>query len=103
MEIDFTQVSSSHNDEEKAKIDIRREVNDQARLTVSLKNFNPRADGNQIIEGNQILKHPFLAWVERVPFSANYTIPNFPIYNGMGCPRAYLVRFLAHCRNVVRR
>ncbi|CAL5330193.1 unnamed protein product [Camellia sinensis] len=84
-------------DDEKAKIEARRETEHQAKVTVSLKDEGFEAHQNLSIERNQISGHPFPNWVEWVQFP-----PRFPLYNGVGCPRRHLVRFLAQCGNTVK-
>ncbi|CAL5425633.1 unnamed protein product [Camellia sinensis] len=89
-------------DDDKAKIEARRETEHQAKVTVSLKDEGFEAHQNLSIERNQISGHPFPNWVEWVQFSRGYAVPHFSLYNGTGCPRRHLVRFLAQCGNTVK-
>lgn len=105
MDINFqdgdVQVRSSPEDDMRAKIEGRKERN-QAKIVVSLKEEMSRTTQDYMIYGEQILSHPFPQWVEMVLFPRGYSIPQFPLYNGVGCPRRHLVHFLALCGNTIR-
>ncbi|KAK2980357.1 hypothetical protein RJ640_014530 [Escallonia rubra] len=96
------QVDSNPSDDEKARIEARRERGDRASVTVSLKEEGSEAPKNHIMEATQILRYPFPTWVETVPFPRGYQVPIFFIYSGVGCLRRHLIRFLAQCGDTVR-
>ncbi|KAF7149768.1 hypothetical protein RHSIM_Rhsim02G0166900 [Rhododendron simsii] len=96
------QIRSCPEDDEKARVFARREGTNQAKIIVALKEEKYKIPQNYAIGGEHILNHPYLEWVEMVLFPRGYSIPHFPLYNGVGCPRCHLVHFLAPCGNTIR-
>lgn len=43
----------------------------------------------------------FIIRADEVRLPIGYTVPQFHMYNGYGCPRRHLVRFLAQCGDTV--
>ncbi|KAH7836484.1 hypothetical protein Vadar_001965 [Vaccinium darrowii] len=95
------QVRSSPEDDRRAKIEGRKERS-RVKIVVSLKEEMSRTTQDYMIREEQISSHPFPQWVEMVLFPRGYSIPHFPLYNGVGCPRRHLVHFLALCGNTIR-
>ncbi|KAH7851899.1 hypothetical protein Vadar_018143 [Vaccinium darrowii] len=95
------QVRSSPEDDRRAKIEGQKKRN-QAKIVVSLKEEMSKTTQNYMIHGEQISSHPFPQWVEMVLFPRGYSIPHFPLDNGVGCPRHHLVHFLALCGDIIR-
>ncbi|KAG5565468.1 hypothetical protein RHGRI_001378 [Rhododendron griersonianum] len=96
------QIRSCPDDDEKARVFARREGTNQAKVIVALKEEKSRIPQNYAIDGEHISNHPYPEWVEMVLFSRGYSIPQFPLYNGVRCPRRHLVHFLALCGNTIR-
>ncbi|KAH7855481.1 hypothetical protein Vadar_025365 [Vaccinium darrowii] len=81
------QVRSSPKDDRRARIEGRKERS-RAKIVVSLKEEMSRTTQDYMIHEEQISSHPFPQWVEMVLFPRGYSIPHFPLYNGVGMSKA---------------
>lgn len=71
-------VTQSPLDSEKAMIQAARIDNQHAQVTIALRGINVPAD--LFVPENNPLRHPYPAWVDRVPFPQGYEIPHFDRY-----------------------